>query len=261
MVFMAHGLALARFLLVSTFFAFIVSRGKPRLLGMPSRVLGWGLFVVLILCKSTGAIVLAIAGLPVILWGKSKVRQTLAVVLAAVVLIYPVLRANDAFPVAEVLEAATGVEKERSESLAYRFANEDILLAKARERLLFGWGTYGRNQVYNEAGKAGSVTDGAWIVALGEQGIVGYVGMFGILLIPVFLARKRLRAIRNEDDRMLLSGVGFTLAVVVADLVPNGLFANFPYVIAGALMGVTRALVLERGRASAEMVAARQSAQ
>jgi O-antigen ligase len=153
------------------------------------------------------------------------------------------------------------VEKERSESLAYRFANEDILLAKARERLLFGWGTYGRNQVYNEAGKAGSVTDGAWIVALGEQGIVGYVGMFGILLIPVFLARKRLRAIRNEDDRMLLSGVGFTLAVVVADLVPNGLFANFPYVIAGALMGVTRALVLERGRASAEMVAARQSAQ
>jgi hypothetical protein len=122
--------------------------------------------------------------------------------------------------------------------------NEDILLAKARERLLFGWGSYGRNMIYDDGGKVISVTDGAWIVALGGQGIVGYVGMFGTLLIPVFLARKRLRAIRDAQDRMLVSGVAFTLAVVSVDLIPNGLFSNYPYLVAGALMGVTRELVI-----------------
>jgi hypothetical protein len=242
MVFMGHGLALARFFVMSTLFAFMASRSKPTLLGIPSRAVGFILFVVLVLCKSTGAVILAIAGLPVVVWGKPRLRQFFAGLLAAVVLAYPVLRANDLFPVAEILETATGVEKERSESLAYRFMNEDVLLAKARQRLLFGWGSYGRNLTYDDEGKPSTVTDGAWIVALGGQGIVGYAGMFGTLLIPVFLARKRLRAIRDEPDRTLVSSVAFALALVSVDLIPNGLFANWPYLVAGALMGVTRAL-------------------
>jgi hypothetical protein len=242
MVFMAHGLALARFFVLCVLAAFIVSRTKRRFFGVPSRTVGWILFVVLVLCKSTGAIILAILGLPVILWGKTALRQTVAVALASVVFVYPILRANGWFPAAEIVETATGVEKERSESLAYRFANEDILLAKARKRLWFGWGSYGRNMVYNDMGDAVSVSDGAWIVALGVQGLVGYVGMFGTLLVPVFLARKRLRKIREDSDRMLISGVAFALALVAVDLIPNGLFANWPFVLAGALTGVTHAL-------------------
>jgi hypothetical protein len=56
------------------------------------------------------------------------------------------------------------------------------------------------------------------------------------------LARKRLRAIRDVSDRMLVSGVAFALALVACDLIPNGLFANWPYLVAGALTGVTRTL-------------------
>jgi hypothetical protein len=260
-VFMAHGLAVARFFLVCAFFAFMVSRVRPTLLRIPSRALGFILLAILVWCKSTGAVILAIAGLPVIVWGKHRLRQAIAVALAAVVFVYPILRANDLFPVTEIVETATGIEKDRSDSLASRFINEDALLAKARERLLFGWGSYGRNRVYNDRGESSAVTDGAWIIALGSQGIVGYVGMFGTLLIPVFLAGKRLRAIRGDPDRMVVSGVAFTIAVVSVDLIPNGLFANYPYLVAGALMGATRAMVAANRRPPVEALVKVESAE
>ena len=77
-----------------------------------------------------------------------------------------------------LLEAAGDVSPARRQSLAFRFDNEEILLRHARERMAFGWGTFGRHRVRDPiTGKDTSVTDGYWIIALGSQGAVGLLAI------------------------------------------------------------------------------------
>jgi hypothetical protein len=158
-----------------------------------------------------------------------------ASILAIVVLAYPWLRASGLFPVADILNAASALGKDRSGSLAFRFVNEDQLLARACEKLLFGWGTYGRSFIYNAAGNGTSVTDGYWIIMLGMSGIAGFIVSFGVLLWPVVAARHRLRKYGNETNYRQLAGLALILALVTIDLIPNGLWSYYPFLLAGVL--------------------------
>jgi hypothetical protein len=140
------------------------------------------------------------------------------------------------------LDAAGALQEDRRGSLAFRFANEDLLLAHARERLLFGWGTYGRNRVFDAAGRDISVTDGFWIIILGIAGLVGFLVAFGVLLWPVIWARRRLRNHGDDQDKRHLAGLALILALTAVDLIPNGLWCYYPYLFAGALMRRLREL-------------------
>ena len=74
------------------------------------------------------------------------------------------------------------VSDDRARSLEFRFINEDRLLGRASERPLAGWGRFGRNRVYDEEGGYDvSVTDGRWIIVLGQFGILGFIAEFGLL--------------------------------------------------------------------------------
>ena len=55
------------------------------------------------------------------------------------------------------------VGEDRAGSLEFRLDNEDMLIARAMQRPLFGWGGWGRARVHDEDGKDISVTDGLWI--------------------------------------------------------------------------------------------------
>jgi hypothetical protein len=246
MVFMSHGLSVARFFVIAALGALLVARERPTICGIPSRIVCAILFVTLILCKSTGAIAYGALGLLIVGVGRMRLRQTAAVVLAAGVLLYPALRAADAVPVTKILETAGWVDSERQQSLSFRFENEDALLTKARERIMFGWGEYNRSAIFDEMARPSSVTDGHWIVLFGVMGVAGFVAGFGMLLVPVLLARRRLRRVLDKNDRSLIAGVALLIALIGLDLVPNGLFANYPYLMAGALAGVSRALARER---------------
>lgn len=246
MVFMSHGLSLARFFVIASLAALMVAKDRPTLFGIPSRVACAILFVTLVLCKSTGAVAYGAIGLLIVFFGRARMRQGVAVVLAAAVLLYPALRAADVFPVGKFLDAAGMVDTDRQQSLSFRFQNEDALLTKARKRIMFGWGEYNRSAIFDEMARPSSVTDGHWIVLFGVMGIFGFVTGFGMLLVPVFLARRRMRRISDRDDRMLVSGLSLLLGLIALDLIPNGLFANYPYLMAGALAGVSRALALAR---------------
>ncbi len=254
MVFMSHGLALARFFLVGVLGALVVAAHRKMILGMPSRVVAVILLVTLVLCKSTAAVAFAILGLAVIAFGGVRLRQTMAVVLAAVVVLYPALRAADIFPVGRLLTTAGMIDADRQQSLLFRFENEDELLAKARERIVFGWGEFNRSAVFDDMGRPSSVTDGHWIVLLGISGAVGFVAAFGLLLAPVFAAARRLRFIHDRADRALVSGTSFILALVAIDFIPNALWADYPYLLGGALLGVTRALALAPRHANRAIV-------
>jgi hypothetical protein len=234
-VFMAHGLALARFFMATTLALFVLAKGRRNLFGLPVGFLAWFNAIILVLCRSTGAIVLAFIGGVFILLTKPKRQLLVASILAIVVLAYPWLRASGLFPVADILNAASALGKDRSGSLAFRFVNEDQLLARACEKLLFGWGTYGRSFIYNAAGNGTSVTDGYWIIMLGMSGIAGFIVSFGVLLWPVVAARHRLRKYGNETNYRQLAGLALILALVTIDLIPNGLWSYYPFLLAGVL--------------------------
>ncbi len=246
LVFMKHGLALARFSLAAMMAAFVFGPKPRSIFGIPWRVGKWILVVMLVLCKSTGAIIFAAFSLPLLIWSNSKRELRVAVVLASIVLLYPALRLSELFPAAQIVQISnTSLGTDRAGSIGFRFRNEEILLARARERVLFGWGSYGRNFTFDSKGRP-TVADGHWIIMFGELGVVGFAAAFGMLLIPVFLSRKNLRAIGDEDDRELVAGTCLILAITTADLLPNGMWGYYPYLIAGALTRVVRELVSSR---------------
>lgn len=244
MVFMSHGLSLARFLFIGTCSAFILGRLKGSVWGVPAKSLGWFLLVVLLLCKSLGAIVFAIVAVPLLLRSKPKTQVRVAFIVALFVGFYPLLRTWDLIPTEQILSTTRAlVGEDRTESLGFRFMNEGLLLDKARRQLAFGWGQYGRN--FAPMGWDGeAVADGYWVIQIGILGLVGFITSFGTMLVPLLLVRRRLKAIAFEPQRILIAGVALTLSLVALDWIPNGLFSPYPYMIVGALAGASRELGL-----------------
>ena len=244
MVFMRHGLALARFLVSATLAPFVFGVRSRSFLGVPWKVGRWILVVVLVLCKSTGALIYTALSLPLLIWSKPKRETRIAFVMAVIVFSYPALRLSGWFPTQEVLQISNAaVGPVRTQSVEFRFQNEDKLAAHARERALFGWGQYGRNFTYDRYGHS-SITDGYWIIEFGVLGVIGFVAAFGILLVPIYLCHRRIDLIPDPEDRKLVAGATLILAIIAADLLPNGLWGLYPYMLAGALTGVTRELAL-----------------
>lgn len=245
-VFMSHGLALARFYVVATMVPFVFGNTARGFVGIPWRICKWILFAVLVICRSTGAIVYGVASLPLLIRRKAKTMVTVAVVLAVIVFLYPVLRFTGAFPVEGILNASTSLfGADRSQSMEFRFRNEDLMLARARERPVFGWGSYGRNFVYDQYGR-NSIPDGYWILVLGNVGVAGFTAAFGLLLVPIVVTRKRWKTLFDEQDRRLMGGACLILAILAVDLIPNGMWGLYPYLLAGAITGALRGVRLQQ---------------
>jgi len=82
-------------------------------------------------------------------------------------------------------QAAAAINPDRAMSLRFRMANEDILLDRAMRRPVLGWGGWGRARVRDSQGRDISVTDGLWIIALGNHGLLGLCALSAALLFPV----------------------------------------------------------------------------
>ncbi len=243
MVFMNGGLALAMFVLSAAIAAVAMWKAGIRIeLPFLPRV-GAGpvsayLTVLIVIVKSTGAILYAVVALPLVAFFR-KPGVRLAVVLCVLVISFPLLRATQIFPTDAIVEAAEGLSEERALSLWFRFFNEDQLLERASERRWFGWSSYGRYRVYDPVtGEDLSVTDGAWMIDLGSRGIWGFLCLYGMIVYPVFLAARRFKTIPAGPDRWLVAALALIVALNATDLLPNGLFSYLPYYFAGVLLGV-----------------------
>lgn len=243
MVFMPHGISLAMFLLTACLGAIVLYKAQRRApFGLPAGAIAGLLFVVLLGCKSVGAAVYGLFGLPLLLIGSPRLVARVSRGLAILVLLYPLLRLTGDFPTRTLLDAAAKFSQDRAASLAFRFRNEDMLVQKADERRWFGWGGFGRNRIYNEWGKDDSITDGHWILIFGSYGIIGMIGMYGMLLYPCWMAQRRLSQIPHPAERVLVSGLSLVVAVNVVDLLPNGMYTGLPLFLSGALEGLSTGL-------------------
>jgi len=246
-VFMEHGLAVALFLVVATIAATMLWRARKRVMSLGAGPVATWLGFCLVLCRSTAALVYGALLVPMAALARPRTQLRVASILALLVISYPVLRMTDHFPTKQLLAVASSLSPDRAESLEVRFENEELLVAKARDRLLFGWGGYGRNRVRDaEEGRDVSTTDGFWIIILSSRGMMGFLTTFGLLVLPIATARHAFRRVRDRRDRLLLSGLSLIVAIYALDLLPNGLFTNIPYLMAGALEGFSRSFLRDR---------------
>ena len=237
-VFMSNGLVAAFFLSTSILAALALSRIKSPVNRFPSGPLSLYLGIVLILCKSAGALVYAVVVGGLVRWSKPVMQLRVATLLVSIAVLYPALRVADLFPDEQLVALSATINQDRADSLKFRFDQEQKLLAHVSERFMFGWGRYGRNRVYEEEfGKDISVTDGLWILTLGQFGFVGFVAQFGLLTIPVFRAATALKQISSGREKILFAALALIVAVTAIEQLPNASISAWSWLLVGALLG------------------------
>ena len=237
-VFLGHGLLVAFFIMTTAVAASAYWRSGARFLRLPSGIVAGYLAGVLILCKSLGALVYGAVLMPLVRFASPRLQLFAALILVGIALAYPLMRAADLFPTTDLVDMAQSASAERAQSLQFRFENEDRLLAHAWERFYFGWGRFGRNRVYDEeTGRDLSVTDGRWIITMGQFGIVGFLAEFGLLALAVVRAAGNLRYAADPNERIALAALALIVAVNIVELLPNASISPWTWLLAGALLG------------------------
>jgi hypothetical protein len=252
MAFMGHGLVASFFAMTAAVASAALWRTRVRIVKFaPAGAVAGYLSTVLILCKSSAAIVYGMVLLPLVSWTKPRFQMRVAAVLVSIALLYPVLRLYDVFPTKTLVEIANSIDEQRASSLGYRFDQEALLLERAFQRLLLGWGRFGRNRIFIEdwrgIGGDASVTDGLWVIVLGQFGLVGFIAEFGLLAFPVFRAAKALKFAESFSECVLLSALALMVAVNIVDLLPNSALSPWTWLLTGSLLGRSEA-ILARSR-------------
>jgi hypothetical protein len=240
-VFLNHGLKVGIVLATGALAGLALSRlavGRAGRIGGLAAALA--LLVVLGLSKNVGATLLAILAFPLMLFLGARWRLLAAAAVMVVVLLYPMGRTTGLVPTDAIMSGLSRVVAEgRIASLGFRLRNEDVLLAKANEKPLFGWGGWSRARIYDAEGRNVSTPDGTWVIAFGERGWVGYVAFFGLLTVPTMALALRRREDREAADLpdAATAGLALILAVNMVDLIPNSGISPITWLMAGALAG------------------------
>ena len=241
LVFLPHGLWLAMFLLMTIIASATMWRySKDDRRNMYALCTGC-LFLLLVLCKSLGALVYALAVVPIALMATPKTQIWAAVGLATIALTYPLLRGADLVPVDSLLDFARSISAERAQSLEFRFVNEQLLLDHAAEKPWFGWGLWGRSSAFNIETYKEAVKDGRWIIVIGVYGWLGYIVEFGLLSLPLFLLAFRFGAAKIENLPPHAGPLALMLGINLIDLLPNATLVPMTWLIAGTLLGFVEA--------------------
>jgi hypothetical protein len=209
------------------------------------------LFVILVLCKTVAALIYALVFAPFVLFGGAKLQVRVAAVLGLIAICYPLLRGADLVPVDFMLAKAEAYDPARAQSLEFRFDNEEVLLAHADEKPIFGWGGWGRNLVHDpETGRSLTVTDGRWIIAIGIYGWCGFIVEFGLLVLPLLLLAKRLGRLPPARVSPYVGPLSLILGINIVDLLPNAGLIPLTWLLAGALLGHAEALKAGEAKAA-----------
>jgi len=233
-VFLGHGLLVGMFFCISFLSGFIV-RGSikaiPAKISLSAIV---GLFITLILSKTLSSLFLAALGLLILILFRKNTKNitTIAFILAATVLAYPILSIFNLFPHQDLIDLFSKLDPARGGSLWFRFYHESILLDHANLKMLFGWGGWGRNRLWD------SITDGAWIIIYGQN---GFIGFFMVFLIPLLAVYKTINLQSSKyvkaDEVYLLAGHSLIIALLLIDQIPNASISPYFWLLIGGLWG------------------------
>lgn len=246
-VFLPHGLWVAFFAFMAlaagvAMLRHVAAEARPKAL-----VVAIYLAAMLLLCRSAGPMIYALAVAPLLLLAPVRIQLIVAAFMAVVVITYPVLRGAHLVPIDQILAYADTLSPERAYSLRFRIENEEILLARAQERPWFGWGGYGRSFTHDPiTGERLNIADGAWVILMGNYGWVGYVTEFGLFILPLLLLCRE--ALRQPKAALSpwVGAVALIFGANMMDLLPNATQVPFTWLMAGALLGEAERLAAVR---------------
>ncbi len=245
LVFLTHGLWLGIFFacaaLAAVGMALAARTGADRL---KFTLAAFFLIVTIFMSKVLGALALTLLLTPILFLPK-RVQVIATAGLAAIVLLYPTLRAVDLVPTERVLSIASSISVERASSLKFRLDQEDRLLEHAQRKPMFGWGGYNRDRIFNDEGRDTTVTDGRWIIVFSQGGWARYFAEFGLF---VWGATSLLWRRDLQRPTVIITVM---LVVNLLDLLPNSGLSPLTYMMAGALIG-SRERIRDRDSAGPE---------
>ncbi len=248
-VFMPHGLWVAFFALMGLMAAVALARrATPE--ERPRRVLiAVYLGVLLVACKTLGVTLMAVALVPLALLS-TRMQVRAGAAMGAVAMLYPILRGAGVVPVWSLHALVESVAPERAQSFAFRLVNEDRLLERASEKLWFGWGSWGRNLIYDHwTGRIETISDGYWIIVIGSFGWLGYIATFGLLTLPLLAMWWQSRRLADAELSPWIGPLALILGANMLDLIPNATLVPMTWLIVGALIGHSE-LMRQQVRAS-----------
>ena len=233
-VFLGHGLLVAIFCAMAATAA--VARWREARGRQKSRaglvVMYFG--VLLVLCKSVGAMILAAAFFPLVAFLRARRVAMIAAAACIMMLLYPAIRSAGLVPTVTISELTGSFSSDRQGSLGVRLINEDQLLQRAAEKPIFGWGSWGRNRIYSpDDGRDLSITDGAWIIIVGTWGWVGYLAMFGLLCHGCARLLWHPKVHRTMSTASAV--ICILLTINLFDSIPNASVTPFSWLLAGAV--------------------------
>lgn len=236
MVFTSHGITLAKFFALCVLVGWCLSRQSVESRFIAKLKAGY-VYAVLAVSNSLGALCYATVLGAAAMFSSVKVQLRAAQILTWALVIIPILRYANLFPVTEMVKQIEAENPDRASSLWFRFMNEDMLLEKFSSRPWFGWGGNARNRVITAAGEDISVTDGDWIIILGSAGVIGAIAYYGPPVLSVLKAAKATYKMSNRDDQLVMAALAMSIGMHLVDSIPNSLAGTPLSFLAGALAG------------------------
>lgn len=241
-VFLSHGLSLGFFLLTAAIAGFALFRHLKEPVRFAYLAGGIWILLVLFISRNLGAAILAILFVPMVFLAPRFLQVRVAAACAALLLVYPFVWQSQILPIDAFMEFVTSISGARAQSLQTRLDNEAMLLARALEKPLFGWGAWGRWRVFNESGQDLTISDGIWIITLGERGWAGYLAFFGIITLPLFFL---VRAVRIKERSHVVIGMALITAANLIYMIPNSTLTPVGWLMIGTIAGYVRWFVVE----------------
>lgn len=250
-VFMAHGLELGMFYTLVMMVAYRSwAWGVIKTLGgWPFGMIVLALGLITILCKGTGAIMLLLVGLSILWASRVLNRSWLVWALVLLPFVYAGVRTTGVWSGKQATDLAeTLFDGDRAFSIQTRFDNEVVLIDRALERPILGWGGFGRSRVHDENGKDIVLTDGMWIITFGVGGYLALVSLLSCYGLPIVVFLRR-HPVSSWVDRDLVpaAAMAVTLGLYSIDNLSNALPTPINPLIAGGLVALP-AVASGRGR-------------
>jgi hypothetical protein len=236
-VFMGHGLTVAMFVMVVLGASLLLWKVKIKSIGNYPILVVAGFVFVLVISKSVTAIVFGVVFIAIITMLNVAVVSLSARLIMAFVILYPALIIFNLFPYDLIVDFAYSVSPDRAKSLDFRFFHEQQLLEHARQKFLLGWGSWGRNRL------SGSVTDGYWIIKLGQYGLLGFLCLFSLPLISVNRALKAGALLQDRRAQTLMVSFALLVAIIMVDQLPNSSMGPWLWFLIGGLLGSANSVI------------------
>ena len=238
MVFTPHGLALGMFMTSASLIGFWLwySRTSRRIAGVPTGLALLALLITTVLCKSFGALILLLVALVALPAANRFGRRAVITLLIMTAPCYMIARTTDLWSGETAVELAAMLSIDRSRSLQTRLNNDALLVRRALERPVFGWGGWARARVLDHQWRDVAITDGLWIIAFGNHGVVGLTSVTALMLLPALLLHRRYH-VRHWRSAQLapVAVLAITLVLYACDSVMNAMPTPLVPLMAGAV--------------------------